>query len=174
MSIPAPIRLDFAPAHRRSPVLGWILLAVGGLFLTLAALQFQSAHAARAHESDQLRQLQARVLKGANPKSASSDSRETKTAAAVIRELRSPWPQLLAVFEGAASPQVALLAVEPAPAQQQVRFTAVAKDARTMFEYLEAIRRDPLTDVVLLGHQVEEKAPGAPLRFQAQAVWKTN
>jgi len=92
----------------------------------------------------------------------------------VIRELRAPWPQLLAVFEGAANPNVALLAVEPAPTQQQVRLTGEAKDVQTLFDYLEALRREPLADVVLLSHQVNEKAPGSPLRFQAQAVWKTN
>jgi hypothetical protein len=154
--------------------LGWILLALGLTSLALAALQFHSAHAARAQEVDQLRQLQARVANGAKSKSASSDNREAQAAAAVIRDLRVPWPQLLAVFEGAANQNVALLTVEPAPAQQQVRLTAEAKDVQTMLDYLEALRRDPLTDVVLVSHQLNDKAPGSPLRFQAQAKWKTS
>jgi hypothetical protein len=175
MSVPAPLRLDLAPDNRRSPALGWVLLALGATSLVLAALQFQSAHAARAREADELRELQARVAEaGASSRPVSSDSRDAREAAAVIRELRVPWPLLLAVFEGAANQNVALLAIEPTPAQQQVRLTAEAKNVQSMFDYLEALRRDPLTDVVLLSHQVNEKAPGSPLRFQAQAIWKTN
>lgn len=175
MSDRRPIRLDFAPQNQRSPVLGWVLLALGGISLALAALQFHSAHAARSREADELHELQARVAKvGANSRSVPSDSREAREAAAVIRELRVPWPMLLAVFEGAATQNVALLSVEPTPAQQQVRLTAEAKNVESMFEYLEALKREPLTDVVLVSHQINEKAPGTPLRFQAQAKWKTS
>lgn len=170
-----PLRLDFAPENRRSPALGWILLALGAASLAMAALQFHSAHAARSREAVELQELQARVATiGAGSRSVPSDSREAREAAAVIRELRVPWPMLLAVFEGAATQNVALLSVEPTPAQQQVRFTAEAKNVQSMFEYLEALKREPLTDVVLVSHQINEKAPGTPLRFQAQAKWKTS
>ena len=174
MSAPALLRLDFAPRTRRSPVLGWVLLALGVTSIALAALQFHSAHAARAQEADQLQQLQARVAEGTGSRSTASDSREAKAAAAVIRDLRVPWPQLLDVFEGAANQNVALLTIEPAPAQHQVRLTAEAKNVQAMFDYLEALKREPLTEIVLLSHQVNEKAPGSPLRFQAQAKWKTS
>ena len=129
----------------------------------------------RAELADQLEHLQARVAKaGGRTNAGPADSRDNKAAAAIIRELRVPWPQLLDVFEAAASPDVALLAVEPTPAQQQVRLTAEARNSEAMLAYLETLRRDPLTDVVLLSHQVNEKAPGSPLRFQAQAKWKIN
>ena len=175
MPAPRPIHLDFAPENHRSPALGWILFVLGVTSLALAALQFHSAHAARSREADELHELQARVAKiGANSRSVPSDSREARETAAVIRELRVPWPMLLGVFEGAATQNVALLSVEPTPAQQQVRLTAEAKNVQSMFEYLEALRREPLTDVVLVSHQINEKAAGTPVRFQAQAKWKTS
>ena len=174
MSASAFLRLDFAPRTRRSPLLGWILLALGLTSAALAALQFHSANAARAQQADQLQQLQARVAQGTGSRSTPSDSREAKAAAAVIRDLRVPWAQLLDVFEGAANQNVALLVIEPAPAQHQVRLTAEAKNVQAMFDYLEALKREPLTEIVLLSHQINEKAPGSPLRFQAQAKWKTS
>lgn len=175
MPVPALLRLDFSPASQRLPFVGWILLALGAGSLVLAAIQFQSAHAARSREADQLQALQARVEEvGGRAKSMSRDSRDAQAAAAVIRDLRVPWPQLLNAFEGAANQNVALLAIEPTPAEQQVRLTAEAKDIETMLDYLEALKRRPLTDVVLVNHQVNEKVPGSPVRFQAQAKWKTN
>lgn len=175
MAAPALLRLDFSPASERPPLIGWILLALGVVSLVLAAHQFQSAHAARSVAADQLEHLQARVAKaGGRTKAGPAESRDTKAAAAAIRELRVPWPQLLDVFEASANPNVALLAIEPTPAQRQVRLTAEAKNSEAMLAYLETLRRDPLTDVVLLSHQVNEKAPGSPLRFQAQAKWKLN
>lgn len=175
MAAPAPLSLDFSPATERAPLVGWILLAFGAASLVLAAIQFQSAHAARSHAAQQLEHLQARVAQaGGRPTAGANVSRDAKAAAAVIRELRVPWPQLLETFEAAANADVALLAIEPMPAQRQVRLTAEAKNNEAMLAYLETLSRDPLTDVVLISHQVNEKAPGSPLRFQAQAKWKIN
>jgi Tfp pilus assembly protein PilN len=174
MPVPARLRLDFSPANGRPPLVGWILLALGAASLVLAGIQFHSAHAALSREADQLQALQARVAEeGGRAKSVSGDSRDAQAAAAVIRSLRVPWPQLLDAFEGATSQNVALLAIEPTPAEQQVRLTAEAKNIETMLDYLEALKRRPLTDVVLINHQVNDKVPGSPVRFQAQAKWKT-
>ena len=175
MSAPAILHLDFSPATKRPPLSGLLLLALGIVAVVLAAIDFQSAHAVRNHEAALLRDLQSRIAEIRKPsKPDVTDRREVQAAAAVMRDLRMPWPQLLAVFEGAASQSVALLGIDPAPSQQLVRLTAEAKTVESMLDYLDALRREPLSEVVLVGHQVSETTPGSPIRFQAQAKWKTN
>jgi hypothetical protein len=54
-----------------------------------------------------------------------------------------------------------------------VRFTAEAKNSRAMLDFLEALRTQPLREVVLVSHQVQTQTSGTPIRFQARARWVT-
>jgi Tfp pilus assembly protein PilN len=67
---------------------------------------------------------------------------------------------------------VALLSVEPSAQRQEIRLVAEAKSSAAMFDFLEALRAQSLRDVVLVSHQVQTKAAGTPLRFQARAAWE--
>jgi Tfp pilus assembly protein PilN len=173
---PPPLRLDFAPTARRAPALGWVLLGAGGVAALIAALQFQLAHAARSREAGALSELTERLneqrtggdrARRVDPR----DARRAQAAAAVSRELQVPWSTLLASLEASAGRDVALVVVEPSAARQSIRITAEARTSDAMFDYLDALRKQGLIDVALVSHQVQ--APGAPLRFQAQARWGT-
>jgi hypothetical protein len=95
-----------------------------------------------------------------------------RAANQVARNLAAPWADLLGALESAPRESVALLAIEPSSAKKSFRLTAEAKDAKAMLGYLEALREDHRLDsVVLVSHQVQEKAPGRPTRFQLQAGW---
>lgn len=169
------LNLDLSPAGSRSPRCGIVLLGLGAAALLVAGLQLHTVHAARSQEADRLQELQARIVGASDrPGARGTDGRVNEKTTAFLRDLRVPWPGLLAVFEAAANPEVTLLGIDPAPAMRQVRFTAEAKSTGAMLDYIEALMHDPLTDVVLISHQLSEKGRGAPIRFQAQAKWNVD
>lgn len=171
-----PLKLDFAPAARRAPALGWVLLGAGSVAAIVAALQFQLAHAARSREAGALTELseqlhERRAGGGRTQRTDPRDARRAQAAAAVARELQVPWATLLGSLEAVAGRDVALLVVEPSAARQTVRITAEARTSGAMFDYLDALRAQGLAEVALVSHQVQAQAPGTPLRFQVQARW---
>jgi len=173
-----PLKLDFAPAARRAPALGWVLLGAGGVAAIVATLQFQLAHAARSREAGALTELseqlqERRAGAGRTQRADARDARRAQAAAAVARELQVPWATLLGSLEAVAGRDVALLVVEPSAARQTVRITAEARSSGAMLDYLDALRAQGLADVALVSHQVQAQAPGTPWRFQAQARWGT-
>jgi hypothetical protein len=67
---------------------------------------------------------------------------------------------------------VALLAVEPSAAKRSLSLTAEAANSAQMLNYIQALQGDNhLSDVILVSHQVQLQAPGAPIRFQVRANW---
>jgi hypothetical protein len=172
------LRMEFAPGVRARPRVGWYLL---GVALTLLAFELASiglAFATRQQERAAFDALVARRL--ASDRALSTPTKadpayvaRARLADRVAKNLSLPWSDLLASLESAPQDSVALLAVEPSAAKKVFRLTAEARDAKAMLGYLDALRKDRRLDgVVLVSHQVQEKAPGRPIRFQLQAGWE--
>jgi Tfp pilus assembly protein PilN len=86
--------------------------------------------------------------------------------------LVTPWADLLDTLESVPHQSVALLSVEPSVSKRSIRVTAEARNADDMLAYWSALQQDSrLTAVVLVSHQVQQQAPGTPVRFQLQAGW---
>lgn len=173
----ARLDLDLSPTRPRVPPASWLLLAVGVLAAALAALQFQSATEERSRELRDLRALEASLSEpgsaGASPASV-QDARTARAANAAQRELEVPWATLFGGLESVAARNVALLSIEPSAQRHEVRITAEAKSSAAMLDFLDALRGQPaLREVVLVSHQIQAQAPGAPFRFQARAQWVT-
>jgi hypothetical protein len=168
----ARLDLDFSPARRTRPV-GWLLLAGGLAAATLAAVQFQSAEAARMALASELNSANERL---AGPRESSRagpplDPRVSKAANQVARELQVPWAELLAALEAVPTPEVALLGVEPSAQRHVVRITAEAKNSSAMLDYLRDLQARHFSDVWLTSHQVQVTTPGTPVRFVVQLKW---
>ena len=143
----------------------------------MTALQFQSANAERSRELRELRALEASLSEpaatGATPATV-QDARGVRATAAAQRELQVPWATLFGGLESVAARNVALLSIEPSAQRQEVRITAEAKNSGAMLDFLDALRaQSSLREVVLVSHQIQAQAPGAPFRFQARAQWVT-
>jgi Tfp pilus assembly protein PilN len=83
----------------------------------------------------------------------------------------TPWADLLEALETAPD-NLALLSVEPSAAKRSISLTAEAASPKDMLNYLRALQSDQrLSGVLLVSHQVQVQAPGAPLRFQIQGTW---
>jgi hypothetical protein len=169
----ARLDLDFSPTRRNRPV-GWLLLVVGVTAATLAAVQFQSAQAARMALASELNSANSRLSPPSGEGSRAGpplDPRVSKAANQVARELQVPWAELLAALEAVPTPEVALLGVEPSAQRHVVRITAEAKNSAAMLDYLQDLQGRRFSDVWLLSHQVQAQTPGTPTRFIVQLKW---
>lgn len=170
----ARLDLDFSPSRRNRPA-GWLLLAVGLAAATLAAVQFQSAEAARTALASELDSASGRLSGSSGAASRAGpplDPRVSKAANQVARELQMPWAEMLAALEAIPAPEVALLGVEPSALRHVVRITAEAKNPGVMLDYLQALQSGrQFSDVWLTSHQMQVLTPGQPVRFVVQLKW---
>jgi Tfp pilus assembly protein PilN len=152
----------------------YLLLALS--VFAVAVLQVGKARYEQTQEAQQLADLQG-LRTAPSPRSltnARSDPTELAQAQLVrqtSQRLSTPWADLLAALESAPS-NVALLVVEPSAAKRSVSLTAEAAQPTDMLAYLKALQGDArFADVVLVSHQVQQQAPGNPVRFQLRARW---
>ena len=170
--MPQRLTLDFAapPAAARS---GRILLGLGVVALVAGGISFGLAWEQRQRERAELVALAERG--GAQHRNArnatAADAGAMRVAALVSRDLSAPWPELMRSMEASRSRDIALVRIEPIAARGSLRITADARHADAMIDYLEQLRAQGLAEVALTSHQVQEKQPGTPIRFQAQARW---
>jgi hypothetical protein len=166
------LELDFAPVRRNAPA-GWVWLGIGLVAATLAGAQFRAAHAERLAHADDLSSLTDRI-NGRHHSHAGEtiDARAAKAASKVARDLEVPWADMLGALEAIQVKDVALLGVEPSSTRHTIRITAEAKSLPPMLDYLEALRGDTFSQVVLTSHQDEPQTPGNPIRFVVQAQWR--
>lgn len=171
---PRRIDLDLARLGPGIAPLRRVAFGAGIAAAIAAGLYVQGVLEERDRTLAEQSELQAALGTLRNPRAAEAtpaEARAAKAAAAVIRDLTVPWPDLMAAFEGAAGRSVALLAVEPTSQRNEVRFTGEAKSSAAMLDYLDALRGATLSEVTLVSHQVQPQTPGVPIRFQARAMW---
>lgn len=173
------LRLEFAPNARQVSWPGVMLLLVSAVLLVAAAVQLASALADSARVAETLAAVDARSRSSAKAATRPvaphpSEAARTRALRQVAQNLTTPWADLLDSLESVPIQSVAVLSIEPSVAKRNIRLTAEARNARDMLAYLGALQREPrLSSVVLVSHQVQAQAPGAPLRFQIQAAWGT-
>jgi Tfp pilus assembly protein PilN len=171
------LTLDFIrPAAPIWP--GLLLLALGGTLAVTAYLEYQTASDRAEAVALQLGKLQGRASQPAPgstlsrqpPKDLEADLQQAQQVADF---LLLPWNELFAALEAAARGDVALLAIEPDARKNQVRISAEAKDAESLFAYLQRLEKVPqLQGVHLQRHEIREEDKQHPLRFTVAASWK--
>lgn len=175
----ARLRLDFAPDARRRSWSGATLLFASIFVLATGAVQLASLLASNTRQADALAALTARRGIAATGMErmippAPGEVARTKAILQVAQKLSTPWADLLESLESAPARSVALLSVEPSVSKRSVRLVAEARTPGEMLDYWHALQRDTrLSTVILVSHEVQAQAPGAPVRFQIQAGWGT-
>lgn len=173
---PARLDLDLSPTRPTVPATSWAMLAVGVVAILIGAAQFQTASGQHLRETRNLRSLESALnetIGGRASKPSAEDARTSRSSDAALADLQVPWARLLAALEAAASPEVALLALEPSAQRHEIRLLAEAKNGAAMLDFLDSLSQQKLTEVVLVSHQAQSQAPGAPIRFQARATWES-
>jgi hypothetical protein len=173
------LHLDFLAGRRRSSRLGYLFLLAGFALAGWQLLDYSQALQANAELRSELKSTLARVQSSdrdvKNQAPLTSRERTAMTQArSLTAQLNYPWASLLNLVETAQHPDVALLALDPKSRNGQLRLTAEAKDASSMMAYVGGLQNNPLLQNALLTtHQMQIHQPGAPLKFQILAQWKT-
>jgi hypothetical protein len=172
MSALRRLYLDFVRQRRHRALLGPALLAAAllagaALALWLAALNGAADDAAKLQASLSRRDPS---LQRAAAGALHLAPEEQKRIAAALRQLTTPWEDLLAGVEQAASGDIAVLALEQDPAQSSLKLLAEARNTEAMLEYLRRIAASrTLRGATLETHKVELQQPGQPVRFSITA-----
>jgi hypothetical protein len=165
-----PIYLDFAHDRRHRALLGATLLgaalALGvALVVWLAALDSALESAEQRNAAVQRRALAAR-----NVAVVTLDAEEERKLASGLRQLTTPWEDLLGAAENAANPDVAVLSLQQEPAQNAFKLVAEARDTNAMLDYVQRLgEAKRIRSATLENHKVVVDQPGRPLRFAVTA-----
>lgn len=167
---PQRLTLDFVapPPARRN---GRLLLGIGMVALLVGGAQLALAWQEHQRERADLASLDRQGNAGGRARAVAANPGALRAAASIARDLSAPWPELMRAMEAIRSADVSLVRVEPIAARGSLRITADARHPDAMLDYLQQMKAQGLADVVLTSHQLQDKQPGTPIRFQAQARW---
>jgi hypothetical protein len=172
MSAPR-LELDFAGSRSRGGPIGIVIAAVGALCLIAVLVQQRSLNAQRAGLELRRAAIAGSLHRGQSAESVAGLS--AQTAEKTVRELGTPWSQLLAELEtasGDAAGNVALLAIEPDHAKHRVRVTAEARTLELALAYVQRLRKTTVLHYPMLdNHELRADDKDHPVRFQISADW---
>ncbi|MFM9836309.1 MAG: PilN domain-containing protein [Methylophilaceae bacterium] len=169
------LRLDFSEDKRWQYLIGVALLA---LALALGAIVFWY-YISLNNEKMQLESIVEKAESKLNQErlpAIGNVTANTKDVIVyynkVIQKLNLPWDNLFVILEKAKGENIALLGVEPNAKDAKVKLTGEAKDFKAMFDYVRALREQPvLSNVYLLDHKIDDQNPDKPIRFTLEAAW---
>jgi hypothetical protein len=174
---PAGLTLDFASGQQRSRGVA-IALTLSGFLILGLAIDRSDTH------KQQIAALESELTRwGINPEAdrqrqerlaASGEEIEERVRRAnrIIRQLSTPWEDVFLAIESSRSEDVTMLSLESDPNAAEVRASGEARNAVSMINYLDHLRKDGrLSPAVLLSHQVMVEDPNRPFRFTFSASW---
>ena len=172
MSAPR-LELDFAGAAPRGGLAGWVLAGVGAAVLALALLQLHDLRGQRAGLELRRDSLEHAQQRGGSLTAVAGLS--SQDAEKTVRELATPWSQLLTELESAGTDttgNIAVLSVEPDHAKHRVRVTAEARTLDLALAYVQRLRKSQVLRFPMLdNHEIRSDDRDHPVRFQISADW---
>jgi len=168
--------LDFQP---RRPRLMTLALVAAGIVLCLdAGLEYAalderlSEVGGRLERATRQAERQAAARRDSRPEELFSAA-EGKSLQQSDKAIRVDWEGLFSGIEQAVSEDVSLLAVRPDVAGKLVQISGEARNLAAALAFVEALKREPLSRVVLLSHQIRQSDPQRPVVFEIAATWTT-
>jgi hypothetical protein len=173
MSAPQ-LQLDFVDTRSYGGPVGIAVAVVGALCL-MGVLVHQ--HSLRAQR--QGLELRREALLGAARRAQNVESvagLNAQTAEKTVRELGTPWSQLLVELEDASgdtSGNIAVLAIEPDHTKHRIRVTAEARTLELAIAYVQRLRKAEVLHYPMLdNHELRADDKDHPVRFQISADWR--
>lgn len=166
---PPRLALDHVAPPRRTRWPGLVLLGLSLAVAAELAMRYQDTSA-------RLAQVPVRTSPVPAPRATpgKTNDAEERIARAAMRQLALPWAGLIRALEDAAVPDVALLQLQPEAQPQVLRVSAEARNAAAMFRYLRGLAEAKgLSEVHLVSHEVAQDDPQHPVRFAAQASFRS-
>ncbi|GGC83335.1 hypothetical protein [Undibacterium terreum] len=175
------IRVDFAPPSLRrriasASIFTWLLL-VAGLSLSASAAWsingFVESYEAQATTIARLQtKLSRRTLAVPVVEKITIPEPQAIAVNHAIAQLNLPWRDVLDAIEAATPKTIALLALEPDAKRNLIKGSAEAKSSSEMIAYIEELKHQAFfVSVILNKHEINERDPNKPLRFQFEVQW---
>jgi hypothetical protein len=167
------LELDFARTRPKVNRIAVALLAVGAVGASLVLFDYGRA----SSKVDGLRmQIASLTTRGAPISPDKAATRAAEDAGKAATELATPWSLLLRDLELASRDSkgsVAVLAIEPDREKHRVRVSAEAPSLSTALTYVQRLQQsEALQYPMLETHEVQDKDPQHPVRFQIKADWR--
>jgi hypothetical protein len=167
-----PIELDFTQRTKRNRY-GLALLAIGVVGLVGVMSDYRDI-AGQAEEIDWRLANVRGSTKVRAPDAATLRADQEATQA--VADLRTPWSALLEELERAGADSdgsIALLDVEPDREKHEVRILAEAPTLNAALAYVRRLQESQaLRYPMLESHEIRQKDPQRPVRFQIRADWR--
>lgn len=101
------------------------------------------------------------------PQASSSDGSDK-----LLRQINTPWTDLLNGLEAATSGKVSLLSLQPNARQGVATLGGEAARYADVLEYIERLKAQPgISQAFLTNHEIAEDVPGKPVRFTINLKW---
>ena len=167
------LQLDFAGRRSRGGIAG-IAAAVAGSIALMAVLVQQHQLAGQRAGLELRRTALLGVQRHAQDLTAIGGL-NAQNAEQTVRELATPWSQLLNELESASNDdagKVALLSVEPDHVKHRVKVTAEARTLELAIAYIERLQKTAVLRFPMLdSHELKTDDKDHPVRFQVSAEW---
>jgi Tfp pilus assembly protein PilN len=165
------LRVDFV-RRTRAPTAGLAAMAVAILLLAWQGLEARDDYVALEQQRAGLAAL-ARPGVKASPAMTPRDIERHAQMEQLARQLATPWPSLLHMFETRARTGVVLLSLRPSAAEQRLELVGRATSVQALGAYLESLDEEPmLRDVLMTRHEVVTDDPARPVEFSMTANWQ--
>jgi Fimbrial assembly protein (PilN) len=172
--------IDFAPrslrraiAHTQPTTL--LAGAIGMMLCVSAAVVAYSMLTRSVTREAEQQSLHARLAARTPPapRTLSITDVEANAVNAVVGRLNLPWRDVFHAVESATPESIALLELTPDVKQHAIKGVAEAKSSDEMLDYVTRLGGQPFfKSVVLTRHEINDKDPNKPLRFQFVAEWE--
>lgn len=167
--------LDFQP--RTPGILAITLLVVAGLLLADVIWEYQQRSNAVATVQDELSRVERRLQRRQQAERQNQpvnvfSKEEVAALQQALAALSVDWEGLFAAVDSAISEDVALTAIRPSVSTKSVQISGEGRDMASVLAFVEALQRSPLSQVVLVSHQLKQSDAQRPYSFEITAVWQ--
>lgn len=167
--------LDFQP--RRQRPLSLLLLCVACILCADAWIELRDHDAQLADLQVQLENAQRRADRLAMKaretarREAALPVEQSKALQQALAAIHLDWEALFRRIEESTQEDIALLAITPNAASKSLQLSGEARDLQAVLAFVDALRRQPLSRVSLLSHEIKADDPQRPILFEIAATW---
>lgn len=175
------IRIDFAPPSLRrriasASILTWLIMITGISLSASAAWSIYGLIESYETQAMTTSRLQSKLSRRSLPapvvEKVTIPELQAIAVNHAIAQLNLPWRDVLDAIEAATPKTIALLALEPDAKRNLIKGSAEAKSSSEMIAYIEELKHQAFfVSVILNKHEINERDPNKPLRFQFEVQW---
>jgi Tfp pilus assembly protein PilN len=175
-----PSHIDFAPRSLRRVIVRtrpaiWLVGSIGLILCVSAAVTTYGLLRQSEARQAELQTIRTRLAARTRPtpRAVSIPDAQASAVNDVVARLNLPWRDVFQAIESATPASIALLELVPDVKQHAIKGIGEAKSSDEMLDYVTRLGSQSFFKaVVLTRHEINDKDPNKPLRFQFVAEWE--